>query len=82
MIRRALFQLYKKNITRKFSTSTPSKQSSELDHVKSFPYYLTLKWNGEKESWNFHYFWLRVNCPNSVHPKTKERIVGKFLFKN
>lgn len=75
-MRRSVFCLFKKIpfYTRKYSTQ-------KLEQVKTFPLYLTLKWDGEQESY-FHYFWLRLHCPNSVHPKTKERIIGNNFFLN
>ena len=37
--------------------------------------YLTVYFAASEHFANFHYFWLRHNCPCCIHPSTKERIL-------
>jgi gamma-butyrobetaine dioxygenase/trimethyllysine dioxygenase len=37
--------------------------------------YLKIYFNAANKFSNYHYFWLRHNCPCCIHPSTKERIL-------
>lgn len=44
-----------------------------LEAVSSLQHALKLTWSDGKTS-NFHFLWLRDNCPSTLHPDTQERI--------
>ncbi|MEH6578711.1 MAG: TauD/TfdA family dioxygenase [Amphritea sp.] len=43
-----------------------------IDSVVQSKYSLKIKWSDGVKA-NYHYLWLRDNCPSAFHPKTRER---------
>jgi alpha-ketoglutarate-dependent taurine dioxygenase len=55
------------------STHTP-----RITHAQPLPTHLRIAYEdapNQQHTLDFHYIWLRHQCPASVHPKTRERII-------
>ena len=47
--------------------------SLTLESAEQHQHALELTWSDDKSA-NFHYLWLRDNCPTTLHPDTQERV--------
>lgn len=56
--------------------NTPLQASPVLDAASLGEHCLNLSWSDGKHA-NFHFLWLRDNCPSTLHPDTQERVFNQ-----